>query len=392
MNYQKDSAFTNEKTSFYGPAKRFIAIFTVIAASILFYGFVPSTGEETPLTSVTIVDGENYFEVETKGTTVGDALFAAGITLGENDSVSKETNAYLADNETITVTRERTIYLNTSGKTYKIKTRAKTVGEALLGDGFQLGKYDEVIPDASTPVKEGMTISVTRVYVDVVEVTEEIPFNETVIEDNTKYTVYKNVVQEGKNGKTVRTYKRITKEGAGVTAVLIGENVISEPVDRIVEVGTMEGFDPSAMSLTPGFTSDGIPHSAMPAMAQNNSRTIVNGNTAYTAYGTFTFSKVISSKATAYEGSAASNGKWAGTTATGRKPVYGIVAVDPKVIPLNSKLYIESSDGGSSWIYGFAIAGDTGGAIKGNRIDLCYHTLEQCYQFGRRNATVYVLD
>ena len=71
---------------------------------------------------------------------------------------------------------------------------------------------------------------------------------------------------------------------------------------------------------------------------------------------------------------------------------YGVIAVDPKVIPLGSRVYIESSDGGKSWVYGFAVAADTGGAIKGNKIDLCYNTRAECLQFGRRSATVYILD
>lgn len=404
MSNKKGSVFANERISFRGPSKRFIAIIAIVAASILFYGFTPSADEESPLTSVTIVDGENHFEVETKGQTVGDALYVANITLGENDAISKDTEAQLTDGETITISREKTLYLNTSGETYEIRTNAETVGDALLADGFQVGKYDEVIPDVNTPATEGMTVSVTRVYVEIYEVEEEIPFTETTVTNDEKEIGYKRVVQEGKPGVTVRTFKKVSKDGAGITATLIGESIASQPVEQIVEVGTKEPAptvqtpaDTSTNTntvgkLTPGKTADGVPYAAIPTMAQNNMQTSVNGNTAVTAYGTFTFSKVLTCNATAYEGSSASNGKWAGKTATGRVPEYGIVAVDPDVIPLNSKLYIESADGGKSWIYGFAIAGDTGGAIKGNKIDLCYNTLEQCYQFGRRNAVVYVLN
>ena len=79
-------------------------------------------------------------------------------------------------------------------------------------------------------------------------------------------------------------------------------------------------------------------------------------------------------------------------TAYGLTPGYGIVAVDPKVIPLGTKLYIESSDGGKSWVYGYCIAGDTGGAIKGNKVDLCFNTKAECIKFGRKTATVYILN
>jgi len=71
-------------------------------------------------------------------------------------------------------------------------------------------------------------------------------------------------------------------------------------------------------------------------------------------------------------------------TATGMRAQKGVVAVDPRVIPLGTRLYIDG--------YGYAIAGDTGSAIKGNRIDLCFDTLQEVYAFGRRLVTVRILD
>ena len=95
--------------------------------------------------------------------------------------------------------------------------------------------------------------------------------------------------------------------------------------------------------------------------------------------------KIISMEATAYTDDIASQGKWIGQTATGMKPQVGVVAVDPKVIPLGTKLYVEG--------YGEAIAGDTGGAIKGKRIDLFMATRGQAMEYGRRkNVKVKILD
>lgn len=62
----------------------------------------------------------------------------------------------------------------------------------------------------------------------------------------------------------------------------------------------------------------------------------------------------------------------------------GIVAVDPNIIPLGTRVYIPG--------YGYAIADDVGGAIKGYKIDLAYDTHGEAIQFGRRNVTVYILD
>jgi 3D (Asp-Asp-Asp) domain-containing protein len=102
--------------------------------------------------------------------------------------------------------------------------------------------------------------------------------------------------------------------------------------------------------------------------------------------GATSFNKVrtIKMRASAYEPGPRSNGKWAGTTALGIPPRYGIVAVDPRFIKLGTLLYVEG--------YGFAYAADTGGAIKGDRIDLCFATEAQCQRFGRKVVTVHVLS
>jgi 3D (Asp-Asp-Asp) domain-containing protein len=78
-----------------------------------------------------------------------------------------------------------------------------------------------------------------------------------------------------------------------------------------------------------------------------------------------------------------------GITATGTYAKLGTVAVDPRVIPLGTKMYIVSTDG--SVVYGYCTAEDTGGAIKGNKVDLFYNTTAECMQFGRRSVYVYIL-
>ena len=71
-------------------------------------------------------------------------------------------------------------------------------------------------------------------------------------------------------------------------------------------------------------------------------------------------------------------------TATGMIAGRGVVAVDPSVIPLGTHLYIEG--------YGYAVAGDTGGNIRGRRIDLCYNTYDEAISFGRQPVKVFILD
>ncbi len=83
-----------------------------------------------------------------------------------------------------------------------------------------------------------------------------------------------------------------------------------------------------------------------------------------------------------YSGGGGINGN--GITALGLRARKGIVAIDPRVIPLGTKLYIPG--------YGEAFAGDTGGRIKGNKIDLAFDSLEECYRFGRRKIRVYLVQ
>ena len=106
------------------------------------------------------------------------------------------------------------------------------------------------------------------------------------------------------------------------------------------------------------------------------------------------YSKVMEMKATAYTASLSDTGKAPGhplfgITATGTKVREGVIAVDPKVIPLHTRVYIEIP--GNTPDYGYAVAEDVGGAIKGNRVDLYYDSQSQADRFGVRKVKVYIL-
>lgn len=100
-----------------------------------------------------------------------------------------------------------------------------------------------------------------------------------------------------------------------------------------------------------------------------------------TSSGAHRYTNVITMEASAY---LPSDGGGSGITAYGIPARYGVVAVDPNVIPLGTRVYIPG--------YGEAIAADTGGAIRGNKIDLCMEDYDSAMQFGRRDIQVYVLE
>ena len=101
---------------------------------------------------------------------------------------------------------------------------------------------------------------------------------------------------------------------------------------------------------------------------------------------TISYQTVVSGRATAYYAKAGSG------TSTGRLASYGVVAVDPKVIPYGTKMFICSADG--SLVYGYAIAGDTGGTLmKGTvLVDLYYNNYNQCVWFGSKKMNIYILE
>ena len=96
--------------------------------------------------------------------------------------------------------------------------------------------------------------------------------------------------------------------------------------------------------------------------------------------------RTITVEATAYTGSAEENGGWANMTSTGAVPREGrTIAVDPRVIPYGTRVYIPA-------LGGTYVAEDCGGAIKGNRIDIFMNTSSKCNAWGRRHIEVQILE
>ena len=111
----------------------------------------------------------------------------------------------------------------------------------------------------------------------------------------------------------------------------------------------------------------------------------ISDNTITTSTGaTYTYTDVLTVTATAYSCEGYTGYTYSGTVAR-----VGAIAVDPKVIPIGTKMYIVSNDG--QYVYGYCVAEDTGGSIIGNRIDLYFDTFAECWDFGVRTCTVYIL-
>ncbi len=324
--------------------------------------------------AVTVFDGENQVQVRTLKQTVGELLEQQGIALGEKDEVSPALGMRLERQDSITIDRAFDLTLMNGTEPVTIRTTEKTVADVLVENGVVLGEMDVVSPALDTVVTPQTQIDVIRVAMDAVAEYVEVPY-ETVERPNSEMERgTRNVVQQGVAGQKEVVYNVVTQNGTQTAKDWVGERIVVEPVQEIVEYGTK---------------------SPLRQIETLSSRS--GGHTAarQASTGDFSYSRVLTCNATAYDLSYESCGKYPGdpgygVTASGMQAGPGVVAVDPRVIPLGTRLYIASNDGTAD--YGYAIAGDTGGAIKGNRVDLFFSTAAEVRQFGRRSVTVYVLD
>ncbi len=305
-------------------------------------------------------DGHIFDQPAYRGETVGDALERAGITLGANDTVSPNVGDTLSSGDKIVVTRRYNITINADGQQITKLMEGGTVGDALIEAGVLLGEHDVVNVGRHISLYEGMNINVSRVSYRTVTAEETIPFE--VISKPTD-TLYKGITQietAGKDGLQKVEKREKLVDGVVVETEILSSQVITEPVAQVVQEGTKVKPSSYATVMADGSVYD-----------QNGVK--VN------------YSKYLTGKCTAYT----SNG---GYTSTGAKAAKGLVAVDPKVIPYGTKLFICSEDGKT--VYGYATAADTGGAMLSGRIlvDLYYDTVAECYQFGVRNMRVYILE
>ncbi len=296
--------------------------------------------------------------VVTMESTVGDLLDEQQITLNKGDVVFPALDSGLQQKQEIKIQRAVKVKITADGKTKKISTVAKNVGEALSHAGITLKELDECSLPVQDKVFNNMEIKVTRVRSKTV--TEDSVLSRNVVRKNDASLTHgtEKVISEGHDGVVTKTYTVTERDGVEIGRKLVSETVKQPAQDKVILVGTK--FEPG---------------SKVPLSSLN-----IKGS--------------VNMHATAYDIGFESCGKHPGDpgygiTATGIPAHYGIVAVDPNVIPLGSKLYIQSQDG--SYVYGYALAADTGGAIKGNRIDLCYDSRAEALQFGRRNVVVYIL-
>ncbi len=237
-----------------------------------------------------------------------------------------------------------------------------TAEDAVAASGITRGEEDYLsVPDTRF-VTGGLEIAITRVSYREYTKTFSISYETEIRYTSDLRQGASKVQQAGVAGVRTVTYRERIENGKVISTETVKEEVTKQPVNKIVLKGTKVGKVVSEAPMDIALDSAGQP---------------------------LNYVKKLTGKATAYTSDRGDSGS---TTALGGKTQVGVVAVDPRVIPYGTKLWIVSPDG--TQVYGYAVAGDTGGAVRSGAVlvDLYFDTYGECSAFGRRTMNVYIIE
>jgi 3D (Asp-Asp-Asp) domain-containing protein len=252
-------------------------------------------------------------------------------------------------------------------------SRGATVRDAIEACNLQINDLDRVYPAQSAAVYNGLKIRITRVRTvtksRTVEVTPDVRYQLT----NDLRPGKSKVVQWGQSGLVELAERIWFKDGEVSGREKLARKIVRPSQDKIVALGARSQYMPGKVPYHNRYarayrlaSRSGSPRDRIESRQTQTLRAV----------------RSVMLTATGYSPDPRENGGWT-TTATGLPIGYGAAAVDPRVIPLGTKLYIEG--------YGYAFACDTGGAIKGHRIDLAYDSYGVANSKGRRKVRAWIL-
>ncbi len=282
---------------------------------------------------LTLEEGNVRTSFHTTAATVGEALLQAGVQLYRADRLFPDPATPVRHGMHIRLERSTPVTVQVDGHTLRTRTHRSRVGEVLADLGVTLNGLDYTIPPLDTPLGGGSDIQVIRVSESVIVEQSPIPFDSVWRPDPDWELDHQRLLQEGEPGVLERRIRVRYENGQIVARWEEGSSVVKAPVDRVMGYGT---------------------------------KIVVRQ--LQTGSGTVEYWRVLRMLATSYSASTSGvspSSPHYGRTATGMQMRRGIVAVDPNVIPLHTKVYVPG--------YGIGLAADTGGAIRGKRIDLGYN-------------------
>ena len=308
--------------------------------------FVPKTVEIEYVTYA----GSESIECATTARTVGEMfedLKSGGeksvmeensgdMIIAENDLLDTAGDMPVKNDMTVGVRHAAASTARIAGKTQRLWLVPGTVEENLKLNGINFDEDDEISPALSKTVSEKTSIKVDEVHYNIKEKKETVEAVDRVILDP-ELTSGVQETTEGNDGVGVFTYTTRYVNGKNKGTERKVKEWITEPHDNVLRLGTS-----------------------------------ATGNK-----GEYIVQRTFTANTTAYTARAGARG------ALGQRVHVGTCAVDPRFVSLRSELWIEG--------YGYAFANDTGGAVKGNVVDLYMSSRGRCISWGRRNRTAYVI-
>lgn len=305
-----------------------------------------------PAQKIVMVQDGKRKEVWSTADTVDELLKDQDLSLKEQDKITPSKSTKLKANMEVAIDKAFSLKLVVGGDEKQVWSTSTTVADFLKQQGVKLNDLDRVEPELTEKVEAENTVNVVRIekVTDVVE--EPVDFAVITKKDDSLSKGKEKIVKEGKDGLVSKKYEVIKENGKEVKRELLSEKVVNKKQDKVVTVGTRTTVAQASRGVTNVSSSSG--------------KEIYVSSTAYTA----------------------SCKGCSGVTSTGvdlkSNPGAKIIAVDPNVIPMGSKVYVEG--------YGYAVAADKGGAIKGNRIDVFFSSKNDAYRWGVKRVKIRVLD
>ena len=289
--------------------------------------------------------------IETRSLTVDDLLIERGITRAPEDALSADPAAALSDGEAVEYRAAVPVTLIVDGTARDLRTAATTVHDLLVMQNVATGAHDQIVPQLTSALSSDAIVRITHVTSWLERVNAPIAPAKKYVFDASLAPGKTRVIAAGDPGTKELTYA-VSQPDPSQPArrSFLAARVLRMPHPRVIVQGIGEYASFATLAHHGLDGTEKLARAALTMIA-----------TAYTSHCR----------------------GCSGTTAIGRHAGHGIVAVDPHIIPLGTHLYIPG--------YGIALAGDTGGAIHGNRIDLGFNSYSDALSFGRRPVVVYVL-
>ncbi|QOR34079.1 G5 domain-containing protein [Clostridium sp. 'deep sea'] len=262
-------------------------------------------------------------------------------------------------NNLLSTMQPRSIVINDGDKVSNILTTALTVGDLLREQQISLNDEDIILPSIKQSLNTVKSITILRItkhtYIEKINT----PYQEKRIPDDSLYIGEKKEVVGGEEGIIERKVMVTKLNNKPIKEQVFFVTEIKKPINRVINFGT--------------------------------DTTITINNKEYKVLN------CLNVKATAYTKYYECTGKTPshpdfGITASGLPVKIGHIAVDPKIIAMHSKVYIEGQDKVGNQYTGIYTATDTGGAIKGNRIDVYMEDTDEMYIFGVRQMRAFVIE